>query len=107
MEVNEFVPVKNLQQLQNINTSSDKKEQSSDSDSDDINFGSLLKQKLDALNEKQISADDVTESFIKGDETDIHKVMLETEEAKMDMELAVQIRNKMVEAYQELNKMQL
>lgn len=105
MEVNEFVPVKNLQQLQNINTSSDKKEQSSDSD--DINFGSLLKQKLDALNEKQISADDVTESFIKGDETDIHKVMLETEEAKMDMELAVQIRNKMVEAYQELNKMQL
>jgi flagellar hook-basal body complex protein FliE len=70
-------------------------------------FLSMLKEKLDGVNDSQITADNVTQSFIKGDETDIHKVMLSTEEAKMSLELAVQIRNKLVEAYQELTRMQL
>ena len=70
-------------------------------------FLSMLKEKLDGVNDSQITADNITESFIKGDETDIHKVMLSTEEAKMSLELAVQIRNKLVEAYQELSRMQL
>jgi flagellar hook-basal body complex protein FliE len=70
-------------------------------------FLSMLKEKLNGVNDSQITADNITQSFIKGDETDIHKVMLSTEEAKMSLELAVQIRNKLVEAYQELNRMQL
>lgn len=106
MKVNEFIPAKSLQQLESINTSSDKKDQSAD-EMNLNSFGSILKQKLDDLNEKQVSADDMQESFVKGDETDIHKVMLESEEAKMDMELAVEIKNKLVETYQELSKMQL
>lgn len=106
MKINEFIPVKSLQQLESIGTSSNKKDQSTD----EVNlnsFGSILKQKLDNLNDEQVSADDMEESFVKGDETDIHKVMLESEEAKMDMELAVEVRNKLVDAYQELSKMQL
>jgi flagellar hook-basal body complex protein FliE len=70
-------------------------------------FLSMLKEKLDVVNDSQIIADKDTQSFIKGDETDIHKVMLSGEEAKMSLELAVQIRNKLVEAYQEINRMQL
>ena len=70
-------------------------------------FLSMLKEKLDSVNDKQITAEETTESFIKGEDVDIHEVMLATEEAKMSLELAVQIRNKLVEAYQELNRMQL
>lgn len=70
-------------------------------------FLSMLKGKLDGVNDSQITASNDTQSFIKGDETDIHKVMLSTEEAKMSLELAVQVRNKLVEAYQTLNGMQL
>ena len=77
------------------------------SESGNNDFLSMLKGKLDGINDSQVAADKVTESFIKGDETDIHKVMLSTEEAKMSLELAVQIRNKLVEAYQTLNGMQL
>ena len=77
------------------------------SESKNGDFLSMLKGKLDGINDSQITADKVTNSFVKGDETDIHKVMLSTEEAKMSLELAVQIRNKLVEAYQELNRMQL
>lgn len=70
-------------------------------------FSYMLKNKLDEVNAKQIKAEETTNSFLKGEETDIHKVMLDSEEAKLSVELAVQVRNKLIEAYQELNRMQL
>ncbi|SCN21302.1 Flagellar hook-basal body complex protein FliE [Clostridium sp. N3C] len=83
-----------------------------DNNVESTNFGSvsfmdMLKEKLDDVNEKQIKADEATEAFISGDDVDIHELMLITEEAKMSLQLAVQVRNKLVEAYQEINKMQL
>ena len=55
----------------------------------------MLKEKLDDVNEKQIKADEATEAFISGDDVDIHELMLITEEAKMSLQLAVQVRNKL------------
>jgi flagellar hook-basal body complex protein FliE len=71
------------------------------------NFLDTLKEKLNEVNDKQIEADNLTQKFIKGEEEDIHKVMLSTEEAKLSLELAVQIRNKLVDAYGEFNRMQI
>jgi flagellar hook-basal body complex protein FliE len=71
------------------------------------NFLDTLKEKLNEVNDKQIEAEDLTQKFIKGEEDDVHKVMLSTEEAKLSLELAVQIRNKIVEAYEEFNRMQI
>lgn len=70
-------------------------------------FLDTLKEKLSEVNDKQLEADDLTQKFIKGEEEDIHKVMLSTEEAKLSLELAVQIRNKLVDAYMEFNRMQI
>lgn len=70
-------------------------------------FGDFLSNELDKVNDKQIEADNITQNYIKGDETDIHNVMISTEEAKMSLEMAVQVRNKIVEAYQEISRMQL
>ncbi|MBK5240400.1 flagellar hook-basal body complex protein FliE [Clostridium sp.] len=75
--------------------------------SENSGFLDTLKEKLSEVNDKQLEADDITQKFIKGEEEDIHKVMLSTEEAKLSLELAVQIRNKLVEAYQEFNGMQI
>ncbi|MBU3159043.1 flagellar hook-basal body complex protein FliE [Clostridium frigoris] len=72
-----------------------------------ISFLDTLKEKLDVVNDKQIESDDITQSFIKGDETDIQKVMLSTAEAKLSLETAVQIRNKLVDAYDAFNRMQI
>lgn len=71
------------------------------------NFLDTLKEKLDDVNDKQIEADNITDQFVKGEEEDVHKVMLSAQEAKLSLELAVQIRNKIVEAYQEFNRMQI
>ncbi|MBU3111779.1 flagellar hook-basal body complex protein FliE [Clostridium lacusfryxellense] len=72
-----------------------------------ISFLDTLKEKLDEVNVKQIDADNLTQKFIKGDEEDVHKVMLSTSEAKLSLEMAVQIRNKLVDAYDAFNRMQI
>ena len=70
-------------------------------------FFSTLQEKLNEVNDKQIEAEDTTQGFIKGDVTDVHQVMIASAEAKMSLDLAVQVRNKLVEAYQEINRMQI
>lgn len=101
MKINEFTPDTRIFEDMGIGKDKNKEEKLENG------FFNTLKEQLDQINEKQIAAENTTESFIKGDEVDIHKVMLDSEEAKMSLELAVQVRNKIVEAYQELNRMQL
>jgi flagellar hook-basal body complex protein FliE len=70
-------------------------------------FKDLMTSQLDKLNESQINADKMTEAFIRGEVDDLHAVMIATEEARLSLDLALQIRNKAVEAYKEINNMQL
>ena len=49
----------------------------------------------------------MTSEFVSGGEVDLHEMILGMEEAKMSLQLAIQVRNKVVEAVQELTRMQL
>ncbi|BDR67451.1 flagellar hook-basal body complex protein FliE [Clostridium tetani] len=100
MKINEFIPNNMIFKNDINNKIQEKKEENN-------GFSHMLKNKLDQVNEKQIKAEETTNNFLQGEETDIHKVMLDSEEAKLSVELAVQVRNKLIEAYQELNRMQL
>lgn len=103
MRINEFTPDTRIFGEMSIG----KEKNKANEDNSENSFLNTLKEQLDQINEKQITAEKTSESFMKGDEVDVHKVMLDSEEAKMSWELAVQVRNKIVEAYQELNRMQL
>ena len=70
-------------------------------------FSNVLKGSLDKINEQQIVADKSTEAFVKGEDIDISEVMLAGAEASASLQFAVQVRNKLVEAYQEISRMQL
>lgn len=96
MRVNNFIPDSKI--FENIQNNNENKGAS---------FGDTLKEKLNEVNNQQITAEKATESFIKGEDIGIHQVMLATEEAKLSLQLAVQVRNKLVEAYQEINRLQL
>lgn len=74
---------------------------------ENINFGDILKRELDKVNDSQINAENATMDLLTGKTTDIHQVMIATEEARLSLELAVQIRNKLVDAYQEISRMQI
>lgn len=69
-------------------------------------FSQVLKGELDKVNDKQIQSENVVQGYISG-EKDIHEVMVATEEAKLSLELALQIRNKLINVYEEFNKMQV
>ncbi|ENK0555855.1 flagellar hook-basal body complex protein FliE [Clostridium sporogenes] len=104
MRVNEFVP--NIKVFDNFGKNFVNGNEKTEN-TEKVSFSEVLKDKLDGVNAKQVKSDNSTQAFIKGEEIDIHNVMLNAEEAKMSMELAVQVRNKLVEAYQELSRMQL
>lgn len=70
-------------------------------------FEGLLSSQIEKLNGVQVQADNMIADFAAGNTDDLHQVMIAAEEASMSMELAVQIRNKIVDAYKELNNMQL
>lgn len=99
--INEFIPNTGIfeKQLKCVTNSTPNKDNTNQ-------FSNQIKKALDKLNEKQLVSERATENFIKGNE-DVHSVMIKGEEAKMSLELAVQIKNKIIEAYQELNRMQL
>lgn len=97
MRINSFTPNEEV-----FNVFNETKEEQGTS-----GFKNILKDSLDSVNEKQVIADKVTERFVMGEDVEVHEVMLAAEEAKMSLQLAVQIRNKVVEAVKELNNMQL
>lgn len=70
-------------------------------------FGSILSEALENVNEMQAKADKLTQQYLTGENTDIAAVLLATEKANLALQLTVQIRNKIVEAYQEISHMQL
>ncbi len=69
-------------------------------------FSEALFKALQDVNELQVNADKVTEKMVLGEIDDVHTVMLATEKAKLALQLTVQVRNKLVEAYQEISRMQ-
>lgn len=72
-----------------------------------VAFASLLEEKLAEVNNLQKQADALVQGFVAGQVTDLHEVVLATERAQLALELTVQVRNKLIEAYQEIFRMQI
>lgn len=107
MNVNQFIPSNTLTSLNSIVGSGTNNNSVNTDTNGGLDFSSILKNKLDEVNAQQVNADNITNQFIQGDNVDVHQVMLSGQEAQMSLELAVQVRNKIVESYQELNRMQV
>jgi len=70
-------------------------------------FGDTLKQFLTDVNQMQQTAGDKTLKFATGEIKDLHEVMAATEEAGISLMLLLEIRNKALEAYKELMRIQV
>ena len=70
-------------------------------------FGQALTDAISGLNQSQNAADDASVRMAAGDPIDLHEVMLARETASLQFQLAVQVRNKLVEAYQDVMRMQV
>ena len=73
----------------------------------DATFGNLFSSLVDQTNENLNSADQTVKDFVQGKTENPHEVMIQLEKAHLSLQFTVQMRNKVVEAYQELMRMQL
>ncbi|CEN91362.1 flagellar hook-basal body protein FliE [[Clostridium] sordellii] len=94
--VNNIATSNNL--LKTSNAESVKKESS---------FSDVIKSAIDKVNDMQVDSNNKVKSLIKGGDVSMHDVMVSAQEAQMSMQLMIEVRNKVYEAYQDLNRVQL
>ncbi|ACB61332.1 MULTISPECIES: flagellar hook-basal body complex protein FliE [Exiguobacterium] len=70
-------------------------------------FSEVLSQAMNGLNDAQQASSQARVDLATGKTTDLHNIMIKTEEASLSMQLAIEVRNKGIEAYQEMMRMQL
>lgn len=71
------------------------------------NFSSFLNQALENVNKQQLLSSDMTKKIAAGDVQDLHKALILKEQAGVTLDLTIQVRNKAVEAYQEIMRMSI
>lgn len=69
-------------------------------------FAAYLKSALDGVAAQEQNVHKVNDQFLLG-EVDENKVMLASAQAELSLSLTSQVRNKVIEAYQEIMRMQI
>lgn len=70
-------------------------------------FSDYLKNALDKVNDLQIESDNYTNALAAGKTDNIHQVMIAAEKADIALQFTMQIRNKILDAYNEIMRMQI
>ena len=70
-------------------------------------FKDAVKKAVTEVNRLQNQADDLAVKLATGDVEDVHEAMIAMQKAKLALEFTIQVRNKVVEAYQEIMRMQV
>jgi flagellar hook-basal body complex protein FliE len=70
-------------------------------------FSSYLKNAINEVNQLQKTADKMNQGLATGQVQDLHQVMIASQKSGIALDMALQIRNKAVEAYQEIMRMQI
>lgn len=70
-----------------------------------VGFGKFLEEMVSKVNDQQTAADKSIQSMATGESKGLHEVMLAVEKASVSFQLLTQVRNKAVEAYQEIMRM--
>lgn len=72
-----------------------------------IDFKELLIDSLEKVNQDQINANKMDEALVLGETDNIHEVMIASQKAEVSLTFAVEVRNKILEAYKELMRIQM
>jgi flagellar hook-basal body complex protein FliE len=72
-----------------------------------LTFGETVRQAIDDVNRLQSEADREIASLAAGKNTDLHRTMIAMEKANISFQFLMQVRNKIVSAYQEIMRMQI
>lgn len=71
------------------------------------NFSQIFNNAINSLSQKENAANRAITGLAAGEDIELHQVMLAMEEADISFQLALKVRNKLVEAYQDIMRMQV
>lgn len=74
---------------------------------DEGGFGQMLKDSLEKVNSMQKDAEKASMDLASGKSQDIHNTMIAVEKADVAFQLLMQVRNKIIAAYEEIHRMQV
>lgn len=70
-------------------------------------FGAWFTQQVGAVNTAVLRSEHDAHKLAVGEVQNLHEVMINMEEAKLSFQLLAQVRNRLLEAYQEVMRMQV
>ena len=73
---------------------------------DKDSFGQWLNKSIESVNKLQQEGDNAAMRLVTGESTDIHGTMIAIQKASISMNLMMEVRNKIINAYEEIKRMQ-
>jgi flagellar hook-basal body complex protein FliE len=73
----------------------------------DTGFLETLSKSMEEVNEEQVKADQGIKDLVAGKSKNIHETMLQIQKAELSLKTMMQVRNKILEAYKEIMRMQV
>ncbi len=70
-------------------------------------FQNILKSTIQEVEKSHTSANDAVKNFLTGENGELHSTILATQNAELQFNMFMQVRNKVVSAYQEIMRMQI
>ena len=92
-----------FQQLQEFQSKLQKKE----GDGGNADFKDVLKQALQDVDQAQKASDEQIQKVISGEIQDVHTAMIAMQKADLSFQMMMQVRNKLIDAYHEVMRMQV
>lgn len=95
----------NLEGLNRLNPINFETAQVNESETGKVSFADYLKEAIDNVKTLQDEAKTATEKLVTGEIQDIHSVMIAVEKAELALQFTLAIRNKILDAYNEIMRM--
>jgi flagellar hook-basal body complex protein FliE len=70
-------------------------------------FGDILKDAISTVNELQKQSDQEVQKYMAGESQDLHTTVIAVQKADLSFQMMMQVRNKIVQAYQEIMRTQV
>lgn len=99
MNISNITSVTPLSSSSNISTESLK--------SSDDGFGSMIKDAVDSIDSTQKNAEQEISKAVTGESPDLHKTIIALQSADLKFQLGLQVRNKLIGAFDEIMRMQV
>ena len=101
------IPAAELQQLGSINPDNPLQSSAPSSSVGSANFANVLGDLVNDVAQKQANASGAVTGLLSGQNVSLHQAMISMEEANVSFQMMVEVRNRLLDSYQELMRMQI